>query len=136
MTTNIALFSPGDRFSHSLQVTGAVMEQFARMSGDWNALHHEASYAARHKFERPIVYGNIMGAMLSRLIGMELPTTEVLILRQSLDFRTPAYVGDSIILEAEVSAVVEAVQAVQLKLSFYSESKEILCTGTCLFKVF
>jgi acyl dehydratase len=134
--TNINLFKVGDRYELRMKVTVELMAQFSILSGDRNQVHHDAGYALMHGFSGPIVYGNLMGAMVSRLVGMELPCGEVLILRQNLDFRNPAYVDDEILLEAVVTAVIEAVQSVQLKLHFQSNSSGSLCTGMCLFKVF
>lgn len=136
MERNIDLFKTGDRYEHHLTITADLMRQFRTMSGDANRMHHDTEYAKAHGFGGPIVYGNLMGAMVSRLVGMELPTEEVLILRQNLDFRHPAYLDEELRLVAEVTAVVESVQSVQLKLSFYSSATDPLCTGQCLIKVF
>jgi 3-hydroxybutyryl-CoA dehydratase len=110
------------------------MAQFRELSGDANPVHHDASFARDRGFDGPIVYGNILGLMVSRLVGMELPTAKVVILRQSLEFRRPAYVGEELRLRAEVTAVHEAVQVVQLKLGFHSSSTDSICTGQCLIK--
>src|ERR1017187_3572101 len=122
MPNNIDLFNVGTRYTVPLKVTPELMIQFRKLSGDENPIHYDASFAIAHGFQGPIVYGNLLGTMVSRLIGVELPTPEVVILRQSLDFRKPVYVGEEITLEAEVTVIHAAVRSVQFKLVFNSTS--------------
>ena len=134
MPNSIDLFSVGNRYTVQLRVTPELMAQFRKLSGDENPIHHDTTFATAHDFKGPIVYGNLLGAMVSRLIGVELPTPAVVILRQSLDFRKPAYLGEEITLVAEVDAIHAAVQSIQLKLTFNSTSTSLFCTGQCLIK--
>lgn len=134
MPNNIDLFCVGNRYTVVLKATPELMAQFRQLSGDENPIHYDAGFATARGFQGPIVYGNFLGAMVSRLIGVELPTPEVVILRQSLDFRKPAYIGEEITLEAEVTALRVAVQSVQFKLVFNSTSTSSFCTGQCLIK--
>jgi acyl dehydratase len=128
-----AAFKIGDTFTCRMNVTQALMEQFSQLSGDYHPVHRDDEYARSVGFRGPIVFGNLMGAMVSRLVGMELPARDVLIARQALEFREAAYVGDELVLEAKVAKVHEAVQSVTLNLSFVASSR-LVCTGQCLIK--
>lgn len=134
MPDNIALFIVGDRYEVRQTITPELMNDFRNLSGDDNPMHLDNAFASTHGFRGRIAYGNLLGAMLSRLVGTELPTREVLILRQTLEFRKPAYVGEDIRLTAEVIASHEAVGSIQLKLQFHSVQDELICTGQCLIK--
>lgn len=134
MSANISLFSVGDRYEVMQTITPELMTAFRELSGDDNPMHLDDAFACAHGFRGRIAYGNLMGAMLSRLIGAELPTREVLILRQTLEFRQPAYVGDEIRLAAEVAAIHESVSSVQLKVRFLTAQQDPICTGQCLIK--
>lgn len=131
---SISLFTTGDRYETSQIITPVLMSIFRDISGDDNPMHLDDAFACAHGFRGRIVYGNLLGAMLSRLIGAELPTREVIILRQSIEFRQPAYVGEEIRLTAEVTTVHEAVRSIQLKLQFHSTQQDPICTGQCLIK--
>lgn len=134
MSDKITLFSVGDCYEVVQTITPELMASFRELSGDDNPLHLDDAFACAHGFRGRIAYGNLMGAMLSRLIGAELPTREVLILRQTLEFRQPAYLGDEIRLTAEVAAIHEAVRSIQLKLYFHAAQQDSICTGLCLIK--
>src|SRR5882672_5561346 len=118
MSSKIHLFKIGDSYQHSLVVSPDTMKQFLQLSGDVNPIHVDRDYAVAHGFRDVVVYGNILGLILSHLIGMKLPTKEVIILSQSLEFRQPSHVGDEIQLRATVVNIHEAVQVVELRLNF------------------
>jgi 3-hydroxybutyryl-CoA dehydratase len=134
MSDNINLFCVGDRYHVTQTITPELMTTFRDISGDDNPMHLDDAFAREHGFRGRIAYGNLMGAMLSRLVGAQLPTREVLILRQTLEFRQPGYVGDEIRLTAEVAAIHEAVRSIQLKLHFHAAQQDPICTGQCLVK--
>lgn len=134
MPDNIALFDVGNRYEVIQAITPELMAAFRGLSSDDNPMHLDDVFACAHGFRGRIAYGNLLGAMLSRLVGAELPTREVLILRQTLEFRQPAYVGEEIRLTAEVAAIHEAVRSIQLKLQFHSTQQDPICTGQCLIK--
>src|SRR5262245_14582935 len=134
MNGALALFKVGDAYEHTVLVTREVMHKFLDVSGDANPIHLDPGYAASHGFRGNVVYGNFLGAMVSYVIGMALPTKEVLLLSQNLDFRTPALVGEELHLRAIVIGVSEAVQTVTLRLTFQSSAGIEVCTGKCLVK--
>lgn len=133
MSSECSLFEVGAVFTTGMSMTPDVIDGFRGLSGDTNPVHGDPSYARKHGFRAPIVYGNLLGALVSRLVGMCLPTQEVIIMRQSIDFRNPAYEGDFVELHATVASIHEAVQSVQLKLEFRAGDNQ-LATGLCVIK--
>jgi acyl dehydratase len=133
MPTDLSLFKTGDRYEHRISVTPKLMDDFMALSGDENPMHCDANFAKANGFRGAVVYGNLFGAMVSTLVGMKLPTKKIVIARQTLEFRNPAYVGDEVALEAIVSNVAEAVNSVQFKLQFIA-NLETLCTGQLLIR--
>jgi 3-hydroxybutyryl-CoA dehydratase len=133
-TSSISLFTIGDKYETSFVITPDLMSSFRDLSGDDNPMHLDDEFAFKRGFDSRIAYGNLLGAMLSRLIGARLPTREVIILSQTMEFRQPAYVGQEVKLTAEVTAVHEAVRSVQLRFQFHSTQQDPICTGQCLIK--
>lgn len=133
MSSEFSLFEVGAVFKTGMSMTPEVIENFRNLSGDTNPVHGDASYAQAHGFRAPIVYGNLFGALVSHLVGMCLPTQKVIIMRESIDFRNPAYQGDFVELSATVASVHEVVQSIQLKLEFRAEENQ-LATGLCVVK--
>lgn len=133
-TDETQFFKVGDTYEIRQKITPEWMSCFHNLSGDDNPMHLDDRFAQGHGFRGRIVYGNLFGAMLSRLVGSGLPTQNVLILKQILEFRQPGYVNDEIQLVAEVATIHEAVRSVQFKLRFFSAAGELLCTGQCMIK--
>jgi acyl dehydratase len=133
MSGQLGLFEVGATFSASLTMSASVIETFRELSADHNAIHCESAYARRHGFREPIAYGNLLGVLLSKLVGMHLPTGEVIILRESIDFKNPVYKGDEVELRATVASIHEAVSSVQLKLNFTVGEGQV-ATGLCVIK--
>lgn len=77
-----------------LTIHQADLDAFARLSGDFNPLHLDGDYARKYGFEGRVVYGGLLVAAVSRLLGMKLPGGGCLWQSLSLQFTAPLYVGD------------------------------------------
>jgi phosphate acetyltransferase/phosphate butyryltransferase len=79
------------------------IELFAVMSGDVNPAHVDADYARTDKFHGIIAHGMWGGALISALLGTELPGPGTIFLNQSLKFDAPVGLGDTITVRVEVT---------------------------------
>ena len=78
---------------------------FAELSGDWNPLHTDETYAATTSFKRPLLHGAYSAGLVSRMAGMFLPGTECLLHNMRLNFVAP--ISQPTILEVAGSVVRE-----------------------------
>lgn len=78
------------------------IELFAVMSGDVNPAHVDAAYAKTDMFHGVIAHGMWGGALISAVLGTELPGPGTIFLNQSLRFLAPVGVGDTVIVRVEV----------------------------------
>jgi acyl dehydratase len=106
----------GDSTSFSHTITEQDVLDFARLSGDYNPLHIDEAYAARTQFGKPIAHGMFLGALCSRLIGMYLPGKRSLYLSQNLQFKNPAYRGDTIEIVGTVAAKSESIKILDIEM--------------------
>lgn len=74
---------------------------FAELSTDYNPVHLDETYARDTIFEGRIVHGILTAALISAVIGEQLPGHGTVYLKQSLRFRAPVRPGDSV--EARVT---------------------------------
>jgi acyl dehydratase len=74
--------------------TQAEFDAFARVSGDDNAIHVDADFAARTAFGRTVSHGMLIYARLWALVMRQRPGTRHL--RQTLMFPNPAYAGEEL----------------------------------------
>ena len=69
---------------------------FAAVSGDVNPAHLDAQYAAGDIFGHVVIHGMWTGALISTLLGTQLPGPGTIYLGQDLRFRRPVSPGDTI----------------------------------------
>ncbi len=101
-------------------VTSAEMHAFAALSGDYNALHHDTSFARGRGFDGVVVYGGLIVAKISQLIGMKLPGCDAVWMGLSLRFRKPLYVGQLAQLEGTITRLSDATRVVGLRIEVRS----------------
>ena len=77
-------------------ITEADIVLFAAVSGDNNALHINAEYAATTIFETRIAHGMLSASVISAAIANKLPGPGSIYLSQSLRFRAPVRAGDTV----------------------------------------
>jgi len=95
----------GTSASFAHDVVEEDVTRFAELSGDWNPLHVDTTYAATTELGRPIVHGMFIGALFSRLVGMFLPGRYSLYLSQTLDFARACHVGERLEISGQVLSV-------------------------------
>ncbi|GGF60991.1 bifunctional enoyl-CoA hydratase/phosphate acetyltransferase [Azorhizobium oxalatiphilum] len=86
----------GDAASVTRTVGDDDIKLFAAVSGDVNPAHLDPAYAATDIFGHVIVHGMWTGALISSVLGTELPGPGTIYLEQSLRFRRPVSPGDTI----------------------------------------
>lgn len=78
---------------------------FARLSGDYNALHVDDEFAARTEFGSRVVHGFLHASLLSTLIGMRIPGPGALYLSQSIEFSAPVFIGDTVEARGRIESI-------------------------------
>lgn len=78
------------------------IELFAVMSGDVNPAHVDAEFAKSDLFHKVIAHGMWGGALISAVLGTELPGPGTIYLNQSLSFRRPVGLGDTVTVRVTV----------------------------------
>lgn len=112
------LVEKSGKIEYTYQVTPDVYYSFQRCSNDFNPLHTDAEFAKSKGFNSCVMYGNILNAFISHFVGMLLPTREVMIFSQTINFRKPVFLSDEIKLESSVDSFSEMANIVDYKLKF------------------
>lgn len=95
--------SVGDTASLTRTLQSKDIELFAVMSGDVNPAHVDAVYAKTDMFHGVIAHGMWGGALISAVLGTELPGPGTIFLNQSLKFEAPVGLGDTVTVRVEVT---------------------------------
>ncbi|WP_375784456.1 MaoC/PaaZ C-terminal domain-containing protein [Bradyrhizobium sp. Pha-3] len=107
-------------------VVGETEQQaFASISGDFNPLHLDPEFARGRGLKGAVVYGAMIVAQISRIIGMRLPGSAGIWSSLKIDFREPLYVGEAAHIFAEVTHYSEAARSLSLKIKVASGERTI-----------
>ena len=91
----------GETASLARTLTYKDIELFAIMSGDVNPAHVDEVFAKSDMFHKIVAHGMWGGALISTVLGTLLPGPGTIYLNQSLHFRGPVGLGDTITVTRE-----------------------------------
>lgn len=126
---NVVMFNQGDSYTQQFTVTEAVYNGFLNAFEDRNPLHTDEAYAVQKGFQGRVMHGNILNGFLSYFIGECLPTKDVIIHSQSIQFNKPVFLSDTLLLEAQVAEVIESVKVVNFKYTFKNAEGKRVAKG-------
>lgn len=115
----------GETARHSFVVSDSDMETFASLSGDRNPLHCDDTFARSKGFAGRVVYGALLVARISQVIGMELPGRDAVWTGLEIQFVSPLMLGEAAEIEATVARISPAVRALELTLRIHSGGRVI-----------
>ncbi|MFA9442626.1 MAG: MaoC family dehydratase [Hyphomicrobium sp.] len=95
--------SVGQAATLSNTVSGANIVAFAEISGDRNPVHLDADYAATTMFKERIAHGMLSAAYISAVFGMKLPGPGAIYMSQTLKFKAPVKIGDTVVTTVKVA---------------------------------
>ena len=105
------------------------IELFAVMSGDINPTHVDAKFAKSDAFHKVIAHGMWGGALISAVLGTELPGAGTIYRNQSLQFRRPVGLGDTVTVRVKVREKNPAIKSVILDCECINQAGETVIIG-------
>ena len=119
----------GQKATRTKTVTTDDVKVFADLTGDFNPLHFDESFAAKTRFKRLIVQGGLTTGLLHALVAMDMPGPGTVFLSQNWNFTAPVFIGDTITAEAEVLELHESKPVSKLKVTVTRQSGEAVLEG-------
>lgn len=86
----------GDYASLSKTFTDEDVRAFATISGDQNPVHLDDEYAATTPFKKRIAHGMLTAGLISAILGTQLPGEGTIYLSQTINFKAPVYLDETI----------------------------------------
>lgn len=121
--------------SVSRTILAENVADFARLSGDYNALHTDDEFAARTGFGQRVVHGFLHASLLSTLVGMRIPGPGALYLSQSIDFTKPVFIGDTVTARGMIEKIDEATRILTIRMTITNQHEETVLKGVAQVKV-
>lgn len=125
----INLFEVGNKYQLSFEVTEKVYDSFLLAFEDHNPLHTQDEFAQKKGFQSKVMHGNILNGFVSYFVGECLPTKNVIIHLQQIQFNNPVYLNSKLQFEATTSEIFESVNAVEFKFVFKNEEQKTVAKG-------
>jgi 3-hydroxybutyryl-CoA dehydratase len=88
--------SVGMTATYAKTITDADIVLFAGISGDTNPIHLNEEFSGGTMFAGRIVHGMLTASFISTVIGTKLPGPGCIYLKQSLNFKAPVKIGDTV----------------------------------------
>ncbi len=126
---------PGYCDTVSRTITAKDVATFARLSGDYNALHTDEEFAARTEFEQCVVHGFLHASLLSTLVGMKIPGNGALYLSQTIDFTHPVFIGDTVEAHGTIEKIDKDTRIVTIKTKITNQHGDYVLKGKAMVKV-
>jgi len=120
----------GQQAESTRTVTMEDIHLFAAASGDHNPLHLDPAYAASTRFGGCIAHGMFSGGLISAVLAMQMPGPGTVYLGQSLAFRLPVKVGDTLTVQLTVADKQPRRRQVTLDCLVFNQDGKTVVTGT------
>ncbi len=119
----------GDSATLVRTLSSKDIDLFAIVSGDVNPAHVDEEFANSDLFHKVIAHGMWGGALISNLLGTELPGPGTIYVSQSLKFLQPIGIGDTVTVVVKVVGKNEEKHHVMLDCSIINQSETVVITG-------
>ena len=131
----MADFYTGQTASCSKTITETDFVMFAGISGDFNPIHIDSEYAKSTRFQKRIAHGLLTSSLLSQLLGVHLPGKGSVYLEQSLAFKHPVFISDTITATGTVTEWKEEKRILKLLTESHNQNGDLILTGTAAMLV-
>jgi acyl dehydratase len=111
-----------------ITITESMIDDFAKISGDYNPLHMDEKFAQSRDFKNRVCHGMLLGSLFSRLVGMYVPGKYGLYFSQTLNFVNPTTVNDTVTVTGKVISKNESTKIIKLKTTI-KNSSHVLVDG-------
>ena len=126
-------FRVGERAEYARTVTDSDVVDFARVSGDDNAIHLDDAFGKRTRFGGRVAHGALsfgfLAASQTRLIG-----AGIIWLSASVRFTAPVRIGDTVVTETEIVEVVADKQLLRVRCTARGRDGAVVMEGDSLVK--
>lgn len=128
-------FRVGMTSQRRMQVTKNTIQEYANLSGDYNPIHLDETYAQKTLFGKCIAHGGIAAALISSVLGNDLPGPGCVFVKQEFSYLKPVYPDDLIAASVEICEIVEQKRHIYLKTRVINQNGESVVVGTALMKI-
>src|SRR5712692_6443123 len=94
-----------ERYAKTVKSSDVV--GFAELTGDRNPIHLSEHFAAKTPFKGRIAHGLYTASLISAVIGTRLPGPGAIYVSQTLHFKAPVKIGDTVDATVQIAELIE-----------------------------
>lgn len=117
--------------SYSQTISDCDIKSFAGISGDHNPIHVDEEYANTSRYKKRIAHGLLTASFFSSIFGTQLPGRGCVYASQSLEFKRPVYIGDTVVATVKILEVDVNGKKVRFETNC-SVKNRVVTTGTAV----
>lgn len=121
-------YKVGDKATFSKTVSESDIYLFAGVSGDYNPAHVNEAYAKETSFHTRIAHGMLSAGFISAVLGTKLPGPGTIYLEQSLVFKKPVFIGDTVTAKVEIIEIIKE-KICRLQTNCKNQKNEVVLEG-------
>ena len=125
-------FKVGDQAVFSKTITDADLLLFSAVSGDNYEVHVDEEYAKTTRFGKRVVHGLLTASLLSTVNGALLQRPGGISVAQTLHFRKPVFVGDTLTATSEVVEIIADRRRLRCKTTVVNQRGETVLDGEAI----
>lgn len=119
----------GREASLTTTVTEEMVRTFADLSGDHNPVHLDESYAQTSFFKKRVVHGALLVGFISAVLGSQLPGPGAIYLSQTLEFKRPVYLGETVTAEVKAVEKLDRQKKIKFQTTMFNQSRQPVLEG-------
>jgi acyl dehydratase len=120
----------GDSHTITKTITAETVAVFADLVGDHNPVHLDDAFAATTRFGRRIAHGMISAGLISAAIANGWPGS--IYLSQTLQFRAPVYLGDTVTAKVTITAIRPDKPIVTYRTECHTQNNTLILEGEAI----
>lgn len=130
MKARLSDFQLGQSAQVECTITDEMVDRFANLSGDDNAVHMSGEAARAMGFPQRVVHGCLTLSFLSTLIGTKLPGPGALWRSVNVEWTRPVLPGDHVVVRGEVTQISEAADSLVIRAEARNQSGTVVMRAT------
>jgi 3-hydroxybutyryl-CoA dehydratase len=119
----------GDSAQITNTITEAVINDFAKATGDFNPIHLDQGYAEKTFFKGRVAHGALSVGYISSVLGNLLPGPGSIYLSQEVKFLAPVRIGDTITAKVEIIDLIPDRNRVKFKTTCTNQEGKVIADG-------
>jgi 3-hydroxybutyryl-CoA dehydratase len=127
-------FRVGDRTTFAKTITDADIALFCGVSGDLYPLHVDDEYAKTTRFGRRAAHGMLTASLLSTVNGAMLQRPGGIYVAQTLHFRRPVFIGDTLTASSEVVELLPQQRRLRCKTRIVNQHGKVVLDGEAILQ--